>query len=114
MLEMIEKLDLDKDGNGQLSKREFEQLLILPEAAQFMQNVGVDVVGLVEFSDFIFKDRELTFPEFVELVLQLRGSNQATVKDIVDMRKQMMNEFDRLAVETSGIFAEIHSVVGHL
>ena len=45
-----------------------------------MQNVGVDVVGMVEFSDFIFKDRELTFAEFVELVLQLRGSNQATVK----------------------------------
>jgi len=101
MLLMIEKLELDKDGNGTLSKAEFEQLLVLPEAAQFMQSVGVDVVGLVEFSDFIFKEKELTFPDFVELVLQLRGSNQATVKDIVDMRKQMTAEFEAMSFEFS-------------
>lgn len=105
MLIMIEKLELDKDGNGQLSKKEFEQLLVLPEAALFMQSVGVDVVGLVEFSDFIFKEKELTFPAFVELVLQLRGSNKATVKDIVDMRKQMTAEFERITFDFSDVSA---------
>merc|ERR1719420_2344609 len=94
---MIEQLNTDVDGNGMMSKTEFEDLLVQPEAAQFIQAVGVDVVGLVEFSEFIFKDRELSFPEFVEVILQLRGSNQATVKDVVDMRKQVMQEFDILA-----------------
>merc|ERR1719272_1398064 len=97
---MIDALELDSNGNGMLSIEEFEQLLVLPEAAQFMQGVGVDVVGLVEFSEFIFKERELTFPEFVELVLQLRGTNTSTVKDIVDMRKQMMGEFEANVNET--------------
>lgn len=94
MLQMIDVLQLDLDGNGSLSKAEFEELLVLPEAAQFMQEVGVDVVGLVEYSDFIFRDREMSFSDFVELILQLRGTNQATVKDIVDLRKQVMNEFE--------------------
>merc|ERR1719330_2336869 len=91
---MIEQLGLDLDGNGSLSRGEFEALLVLPEAAQFMQDVGVDVVGLVEYSDFIFKDREMSFSDFVELILQLRGTNQATVKDIVDLRKQVMQQLE--------------------
>jgi hypothetical protein len=46
--------------------------------------------------DFIFEredehgeksDKQLTFGEFMEVVLQLRGTNQATVKDVVDLRK---------------------------
>jgi len=90
MLQMIEVLGLDLDGNGYLSRMEYESLLVLPEAAQFIQEVGVDVVGLVEYSDFIFKDREMSFSDFVELILQLRGTNTATVKDIVDLRKQVM------------------------
>merc|ERR1712129_331694 len=35
---------------------------------------------------------ELSFPLFMETVLQLRGSNNATVKDIVDLRKFMAQE----------------------
>jgi len=95
MLQMIEVLQLDIDGNGSLSRNEFEELLVMPEAAQFIQGVGVDVVGLVEYADFLFReDREMSFADFVELILQLRGTNQATVKDIVDLRKQVMLDLE--------------------
>merc|ERR1719272_1164136 len=108
---MIDALELDSNGNGMLSIEEFEQLLVLPEAAQFMQGVGVDVVGLVEFSEFIFKERELAFPEFVELILQLRGSNNATVKDIVDMRKQVMQELDCIGTDVVKMMEKQSNVV---
>merc|ERR1712008_252636 len=78
----------DDDGNQKISKAEFQALLVNPKTAKMVQEVGVDVVGLVDFADFIFKDGvELSFSEFMALVLQLRGSNTATVKDIVDLRK---------------------------
>ena len=44
----------------------------------------MDVVGLVDFADDIFKDEiELSFHDFMDLVLQLRSSNNATVRDVI-------------------------------
>merc|ERR1712039_816160 len=76
-----------------------------------MQEVGVDVVGLVEYSGFIFKDSEMSFTDFVELILQLRGTNQATVKDIVDLRKQVMQEFDAMTHEMEQIITALTTTV---
>jgi len=93
LLEMMESTGLDDDGNSQISKDEFQRLLLNPKAAKMVQEVGVDVVNLVDFADFIFeKDEELTFADFMELMLQLRGTNIATVKDIVDLRKKISVE----------------------
>ena len=48
----------------------------------------MDVVGLVDFLDFIFLDgQELSFPEFMDVVLQLRGCNRATVRS--EMRRTL-------------------------
>jgi hypothetical protein len=85
--------DWDQDGNLTISKGEFERLLVLPDAALIIQEIGVDVIGLVDFADFIFKDgSELSFADFMELILSFRGSNQSTVKDIVDLRKFVLSE----------------------
>eukprot|EP00927_Polykrikos_kofoidii_P046764 TRINITY_DN40904_c0_g1_i1.p1 TRINITY_DN40904_c0_g1~~TRINITY_DN40904_c0_g1_i1.p1 ORF type:complete len:797 (-),score=159.98 TRINITY_DN40904_c0_g1_i1:221-2464(-) len=87
---------IDSDGGGTISKDEFIQILDSVEAMQALQDVGVDVVGLVDFADFIFGGEdeneeggevELTMQQFMEIVLSLRGSNSATVKDMVDLRK---------------------------
>jgi len=84
---------LDTDGNQKISKPEFKRLLETPSAAHELQEVGVDVVALVDFGDFIFKDREeVSFSLFIDTVLQLRGSNTATVKDMIDMRKFILRE----------------------
>mmetsp|Transcript_9375 Transcript_9375/g.23308 ORF Transcript_9375/g.23308 Transcript_9375/m.23308 type:complete len:400 (-) Transcript_9375:65-1264(-) len=93
--------DLDQNGSGTLSKHELKALLDHPEAARTLHDVGVDVVGLVDFADFIFQNldldeddeddepeqRELSFADFMDVVLQFRGTNTATVKDMVDLRK---------------------------
>jgi len=103
---------LDTDGDLKISKVEFVEILENMEAARALQEVGVDVVGLIDFAEFIFEDDELdqptpeqmeqmntqevherekslSFGDFMEVVLQLRGTNNATVKDIVDLRKFM-------------------------
>lgn len=110
LLSLIQKLGIDLDGNGTMSKDEFEAMLITPMAAQFMQDVGVDVVGLVEYTEYIFKDKELEFHEFVELILQLRGSNLATVKDIVDMRKAVMQELESISSQLPHIERTLHKL----
>jgi len=88
LLGIMDNSTFDKDGNKCISKQEFETLLLMPEGARIIEGVGVDVVGLVDFMDEIFKDGlELSFPDFMELVLQLRSQNQATVRDIIELRK---------------------------
>jgi hypothetical protein len=91
---------IDANTDGLISKEEFESLLELPEAAVALHSIGVDVVSLVDFSAIIFMDEHgenanLTFDQVMALVLQLRGQNKATVKDLVDMRKFVVAEVGR-------------------
>eukprot|EP00927_Polykrikos_kofoidii_P070952 TRINITY_DN6730_c1_g1_i1.p1 TRINITY_DN6730_c1_g1~~TRINITY_DN6730_c1_g1_i1.p1 ORF type:complete len:725 (+),score=94.63 TRINITY_DN6730_c1_g1_i1:139-2175(+) len=79
--------------DGQITQIEFDEMLMRPKAAKAMAEIGVDVVGLVDLSDFIFSDAtELSFTDLIELVLQLRGSNSSTVKDLVDLRRVIVKE----------------------
>merc|ERR1712007_99832 len=92
---LVKILDLGDDDvdTRRITKEEFEDLLMHKEAAQVVQAVGVDVLGLAELSDFIFQgDLGISFAEFYKLLLQLRGTNSATVRDIVDMRKYFSQE----------------------
>jgi len=107
ILSMLQNSGLDADNNCHISRQEFESLLLKPEAARIIQEVGVDVVGLVDFADFIFKDDvELSFPELMEIVLQLRGCNTATVRDIVDLRKFVLTEIHSAIADISCTVAE--------
>lgn len=98
LLDMMTKSGLDADEDMMISRYEFEMLLVVPQAAKVIQDVGVDPVGLVDFADHIFRDHsseeKLTFSEFVDLVLELRGGKQATVKDVVDLRKMLMKQME--------------------
>eukprot|EP00927_Polykrikos_kofoidii_P084894 TRINITY_DN9081_c0_g1_i1.p1 TRINITY_DN9081_c0_g1~~TRINITY_DN9081_c0_g1_i1.p1 ORF type:complete len:664 (-),score=140.56 TRINITY_DN9081_c0_g1_i1:252-2243(-) len=103
--EILRQGGVDQDGDGMISKVEFAQILENAQAARILSEVGVDVFGLVELSDFIFEkedetgtlcEGQLTFADFMEVVLQLRGSNVASVKDMTDLRKFMSATFKAL------------------
>lgn len=95
MVKLLSRLDEDSDKH--ISIDEFDTLLEKPQALKALREVDVDVVGLVELRDFIFRDKDtLSFPDFLELILQLRGNNTATVKCIVDMRMFIMKELVRV------------------
>jgi len=101
-----------------ISRKEFEMLLTEPEGAKAMQDIGVDPVGLVDFGDYIFSKGTkgegrrkgkgdagdyISFGKFIEIMLQFRGTNTCTVRDIVDMRKVMsyeMQESNRAGSES--------------
>lgn len=92
---------IDEDGDGTISKKEFSKILEKFEAVSTLQEIGVDPVGLVDFRDFIFEGedgepRELGFGEFMDVVLKMRGSNMATVKDVMNLTKVIRGEVERL------------------
>mmetsp|Transcript_95663 Transcript_95663/g.275643 ORF Transcript_95663/g.275643 Transcript_95663/m.275643 type:complete len:663 (+) Transcript_95663:105-2093(+) len=97
---------LDANCDGVISREEFMKIGEFPNLCRFLQEVGVDVMNLVDNIDFIFAappgsddmdgDRTLTFREFVDTVLSLRGCNSATMKDIVTVRKVIRGTFQRL------------------
>lgn len=104
MLEsLLQDFNVDANHDSMISKDEFMKILQIKEAGQCLQQVGVDVVSLVDYSDFIFdeeeegshSDKKLDFVEFMDLVLQLRGGNQASVKDMVDLRKFIRKQSNR-------------------
>merc|ERR1712061_973402 len=91
----VHALDTNKDC--QISKTEFVAMLENPEPLKALQNIGVDVVGLVDFTDYIFEEKQsISFRKFMDMVLQLRGTNTTTVKDIVDLRKYLTLELNRI------------------
>jgi len=95
LLKLLNESGMDEDRNITISRHQFEQLLLKPKAARIIQDVGVDVVGLIDFLDFIFEDdKELSFPEFMDVILQMRSCNNATVKDVVDLRKYVQNQIN--------------------
>lgn len=90
--------EVDGDNDDKISKREFQSLLVNAKAALVLEEVGVDVVGLVDFQDHIFKDTDdISFASFMDLVLQLRGTNTATVRDIVELRKFFADQISNVA-----------------
>merc|ERR1719362_2284296 len=112
--EKIEELlapgGVDENDDNLISKAEFMKMLSNKKAASILHEVGVDVVGLVDFADTIFEpepheedaeeeeyvERQLTFHEFMRVVLDLRGSKTARVKDVVNLRKHINGRFARL------------------
>jgi len=88
VLDTLNKVDPDITADAMMSKVEFDMLMRDQDAIKSFDLMGVDVVGLVDFGDHIFADdRELPIQAFMELLMELRGNNHATVKDIVDLRR---------------------------
>jgi len=81
-----------------LSRDDFQFLVTQPDIVRALASLRVDCVALLESEDIIFSTTSLSggfpepvesisFGEFMEVVMQMRGSNQATVKDMVQLRK---------------------------
>jgi len=87
----------DEDESRTICQQEFVGLLKEPLWVRALGQLGVDIFGLIDLADWIFeKSESLSFSEFMEVILQLRGSNSATVKDIVDLRRLLKENHHKL------------------
>jgi len=112
---LVSKNDADMDGDDRISKEEFLRLLREREARQILSEVGVDVMSLLDLADTIFdidtddsgpnsltmSERvmghvKIDFSQFMQVILNLRHTNQASFKDIVELRKFMKGQFAQL------------------
>merc|ERR1712217_257338 len=89
--------DVQNPREVTLSQADVWHLMEQPKFSGVLQDVGVDVVGLVDILDFLFSEaKTMTLPMFMEIMLQLRADNRATVKDIVIFRKYITYELKAL------------------
>merc|ERR1712050_341996 len=83
---------LDKDGGSMISWEEFQVILGNQDAIKALEKVSVDPEGLIDAAeDYFFEDgqeQEITFSGFMNMVLELRGGQQAMVKDVIGLGKR--------------------------
>ena len=100
---LIEK-EFDKNMDKKLQRSEFYELLKEKRALDALDAVGVDALALADFADVIFEapdcdddsEPSISLTSFLEIVLELRGANTATVKDLVDYRKWSAHQFKNI------------------
>jgi len=93
-MRMLEEIDQDEDQC--ISIYEFRDLCESETAYDKMVTLEVDVQDLWDLGPFIFFDKdEISLQEFQKHIMQLRGSNPVTVKDIVDTRKFVLEELEK-------------------
>merc|ERR1712232_1008278 len=84
---------LDTNFNNKISYQEFQKIVENKDALKALSEVGVNPLGIVEFAElFFFEDDrpvELGFDSFMEMVLDLREDNKATVKDVLDLWRRI-------------------------
>merc|ERR1712151_896166 len=86
-----------------INKEAFAQIILNTRALDIFQKIGVDLVGLVNHATHMYEKPEndtyaMQFSEFVECLLQLRGANAATVRDIVEVRNLLHDEMSQVKV----------------
>eukprot|EP00931_Biecheleriopsis_adriatica_P065156 TRINITY_DN39789_c0_g1_i1.p1 TRINITY_DN39789_c0_g1~~TRINITY_DN39789_c0_g1_i1.p1 ORF type:complete len:834 (-),score=164.89 TRINITY_DN39789_c0_g1_i1:21-2522(-) len=87
------------DETSEVDQDTFLKIVSSSKGARSIHELGVDVFGLIDLRELIFAEGGIQFGDFMEIILQLRGSNQATVKDIVDLRKFILQEIEDMQRE---------------
>lgn len=84
------KQSLGTEGDT-ITQEEFILLLQNDQAIGVLQDVGVDLIALVKDPNIIFDgDPCIHFQDFLNEILLLRGSNNATVKDLTVVKNHLL------------------------
>eukprot|EP00439_Symbiodinium_sp_Y106_P036841 s1194_g4.t1 len=94
-----------------LCKPDFQNYLTDPEVTGILASVKVDVVVLADMLEMFYEDLErtgdvMTFEKMVELMLNGRGSNTATVRDTKELLRMIKSAIRVQTAETTKKLAE--------
>jgi len=79
--------ELNHDTDLNITQYELKKLLAEPQIVEIITDAEVDIVAFIDTTEMVFEEPEIAasgipFEKFIEIVLNLRGSSLATVKDI--------------------------------
>lgn len=91
----------DASGRLRVSKDKFMNILADDRSAGLLATIKVDPLGLLDLVDTLFTtpdgdERIFFFDDLVDLFLDQRSSNTATVQDMTDLRKFVKGRLDKL------------------
>ncbi|CAE7420829.1 DUSP9 [Symbiodinium natans] len=94
-----------------ISQQDFQNYLTDSEVAGILQSVKVDVVVLADMLEMFYEDLErtgdvMTFEKMIELMLNGRGSNTATVRDTKELLRMIKSAIRVQTAETTKKLAE--------
>lgn len=115
----------DQDGSQHLEQGEFSLLLQDPQVADILSNFGTAVSDLMHLKDVFYENKlemcraaagpepgmeaeraffetRLSYQEFLNVVLRLRGQHASSVTDIVELREYMRQRLQTLEQRVQG------------
>merc|ERR1719409_2255012 len=88
-----------------VSRKEFDALMVNPDAKKAFIDLEVNPDNFKTVSEFLFEpdvpggeEKQLTFTVFLKRVMQMRSSNQARVLDVMELNKMVARS--QRAIET--------------
>merc|ERR1740121_4584 len=114
--ELEQVLKENDNGDCMVSMLEFETIMRDMRAINALKKIGVDTEFMIEYADFFFLTDdegvkpELTFEDFLELVLKLRGDNYSKVSDIVDLKRFMLYSSARTSMQLTRVEDRVRSM----
>merc|ERR550532_3795543 len=107
---------LDQDENQEISWEEFQKILDYPEAIDALEAVQVDPIGMIDMAEDLFTQEDgqkkyLKFDQFMELVLDHRGAQQAAVKDIMNLGNRINRKFREVNCKVDKEFGQVNNKI---
>lgn len=104
-------------GDEWITQTEFTLLLHKPEAAKLLQQVGVDVVSLVDEVSVLFEGETIVRGEpsmnidvLMEKIMNLRGTVTATARDVVGLQRANQRHAEGTSVQLDRVLDKVEKL----